>query len=138
MAEKEPTNFNVGWGFPLRFGVDGRVASVGGTSDAAPRDSELRQAFHENMHHLVTTGRWERVMSPNFGISGKLYFFQPLQSTQPALLRLEIAEQIQLWVPRLVLREILATVHPKASKISIRVAAESAEFPIAVFAELVS
>ena len=130
-------NQNVGWRFPFSFSEHGRVRSVGGQANTAPTVEEVKEALRVDAEHLLTTGRTERVMNPNFGVNAKLYLFMPLTSAEPALLKHEVVEQFDLWVGRVEVLAVAAEVDPAQPGVSIRVRTRSNEFPVESLAEVV-
>lgn len=122
-------NRNVGWGFPFMF-MNGKVRSVGGESESRPFDSELREAIVGNAVHLLATNKYERVMHPHFGVSTRVYLFDPLHSRRPAMLGLEIAQQFAMWVDRVRLAQFSAELTPERASLQISAVLESLEYPV--------
>lgn len=129
MADPPIRNRNVGFGFPLSFS-NGRLRSTGGVSSATPTADQLRESFLLDAVHLLATGKGERVMHPHFGVDTRVYLFDPLNSRQPALLGIEIAQQFALWVRRLRLTSYSAVLDPQRAAIRIEARLESLEYPV--------
>jgi len=80
----------VGWGFPVRRGTGGGVAT-------ARYEDDIR----ESIHIILGTNPGERVMRPDFGAGLNAFVFEPVNMTTMQRLRTRVEESLIDWEPRI-------------------------------------
>lgn len=100
-----------GWGFPPTF--NRREQSVEMLSGEDDIDSSLRI--------LVTTGLGERAMRLNYGSKVANMMYEPLDSSQREVLKMDIEEAIYLHEPRIRPISVNVVVEPLEGKVTIDV-----------------
>ena len=87
----------VGWAFPIRPDVRGKIAMVRG-ADTIERSIRL----------ILQTVKGERVMRPEFGSELYRLMFMPNDATTAGLARRYVQEALLRWEPRIELQEVNA------------------------------
>jgi len=90
-----------GWSFPVELDATGEIATA---ADA----EEVRQA----VHLILSTGRGERVMRPEFGAGLDQFVFAPLSVATLALIRHRVEEALVTWEPRIEVVAVRAVADP--------------------------
>jgi phage baseplate assembly protein W len=94
---REARFLGVGWGFPVARGQDGRFA-------AAAYEESIRQSIHI----ILSTGKGERVMRPDFGCGLQDLVFAVNNATTQGLAESEVEEALIRWEPRIKVERVRA------------------------------
>ncbi len=78
----------------------------GRSTTAIPARTEDNALIKESLVQIVTTGRGERVMRPDFGSSAFTFIFENNDQILAELIRDEISTAIAKFEPRVVVRDI--------------------------------
>lgn len=84
-----------GWHFPMRVNARGSIALANEEKDV-----------EEAIQLILTTGKGERVMRPEFGSDIHELIFGPSNATTFGRLELYVQEAIRLWEPRIELLDV--------------------------------
>ena len=94
--------------FPLQVNVQGGI----GLSSAC-------QNLEESIEIILGTNLGERVYRPNFGSRLGELVFEPLNVQTLLLIRLYVEEALEMWEPRIILKEVRADPDPVRGKVDI-------------------
>jgi uncharacterized protein len=99
-----------GFAFPLRVNVQGSVQ----LSSAEPN-------IEESIRIILGTSLGERVYRPNFGSRLSELVFEPLNIQTLLLIRLYVEEALEMWEPRIILKEVRADPDPVRGRVDIEI-----------------
>ena len=99
-----------GFAFPLRVNVQGSVQ----LSSDAPN-------LEESILIILRTELGERVYRPNFGSRLSELAFEPMNVQTLLLIRLYIEEALELWEPRIILRDVRTDPDPMHGRVDIEI-----------------
>lgn len=99
-----------GFAFPLRVNVQGSVQ----LSSDAPN-------LEESILIILRTELGERVYRPNFGSRLSELTFEPMNVQTLLLIRLYIEEALELWEPRITLRDVRTDPDPMRGRVDIEI-----------------
>lgn len=85
-----------GFAFPANVNVQGSVQLSADTRN-----------LEESIRIILGTKLGERVYRPNFGSRLSELVFEPMNSSTLTLIRLYVEEAIEMWEPRILLRQII-------------------------------
>ncbi|MBD1867170.1 GPW/gp25 family protein [Leptolyngbya sp. FACHB-671] len=105
-----PNYIGAGIAFPLRVNVQGSLQ----LSSAAPN-------LEESILIILRTELGERVYRPDFGSRLSELAFEPLNVQTLLLIRLHIEEALEMWEPRIILREVRTDPDPIRGKVDIQI-----------------
>ncbi|BAZ50315.1 hypothetical protein NIES4103_29310 [Nostoc sp. NIES-4103] len=105
---QEPDYIGAGFGFPLRVNVQGGVQ----LSTAQPN-------IEESIIIILRTDLGERVYRPNFGSRLSDLVFEPLSIQTLLLIRRYVEEALEMWEPRIILKQVRADPDPIRGKVDI-------------------
>ncbi|MBD2692109.1 GPW/gp25 family protein [Anabaena catenula] len=105
---QEPDYIGAGFGFPLRVNVQGGVQLSAATSN-----------IEESIMIILRTDLGERVYRPNFGSRLSDLVFEPLSTQTLLLIRRYVEEALQMWEPRIILKEVRADPDPIRGKVDV-------------------
>ena len=80
----------IGWKFPVRVGVDGKIIM-----------SKYEDDIHESIRIILGTAKGERVMQPDFGCGIHDLVFEPMNTTTLSLIQNSVREGLTVWEPRI-------------------------------------
>jgi phage baseplate assembly protein W len=86
----------IGLSFPSTVSVQGGIQMSAGY-----------QNLEESIFIILGTKLGERVYRPNFGSRLSELVFEPLNSSTLALIRLYVEEALEIWEPRIILRQVI-------------------------------
>ena len=87
-----------GWAFPLQVDAGGRIAL-----------SEYENDIKEAIWLILSTGKGERVMRPDFGCGIHDYVFSVIDTSTVTLMENSVKEAVTLWEPRVRLTGVKAS-----------------------------
>lgn len=99
-----------GWGFPLQVNVQGGIQ----LSTATPN-------LEESIVIILRTDLGERVYRPNFGSRLSELVFEPMNVQTLMLIRLYVEQALEMWEPRIILKEVLADPDPIRGRVDIEI-----------------
>jgi hypothetical protein len=105
-----------GFAFPVSTNVQGSVQLSGGTT-----------SLEESIRIILGTRLGERVYRPNFGSRLSEMVFEPMNTQTLLLIRLYVKEAIELWEPRLILRDVVTEPDPLSGLVHINIIYEPKE-----------
>jgi len=105
---QEPDYIGAGFAFPLRVNVQGGVQ----ISTAQPN-------IEESIMIILRTNLGERVYRPNFGSRLSELVFEPLSTPTLLLIRRYVEEALEMWEPRINLKQVSAEADPVKGKVDI-------------------
>lgn len=105
---KESDYIGAGLAFPLRVNIQGGIQ----LSAAEPN-------IEESIIIILRTNLNERVYRPDFGSLLSELVFEPLSTQTLLLIRRYIEEALEMWEPRILLREVRADPDPIRGKVDI-------------------
>ena len=105
---KESDYIGAGLAFPLRVNIQGGIQ----LSAAEPN-------IEESIIIILRTNLNERVYRPDFGSLLSGLVFEPLSTQTLLLIRRYIEEALEIWEPRILLREVRADPDPIRGKVDI-------------------
>lgn len=85
----------VGWKYPVRVGLDGKIAM-----------SENEEDIKEAIWIILGTAKGERVMRPDFGCGIHELVFASINPTTISLVENSVREGLTLWEPRIELIKV--------------------------------
>lgn len=97
-----------GIAFPLQINVQGGIQ----LSAAEPN-------IEECIIIILRTSLGERVYRPNFGSRLSELVFEPLNTQTLLLIRLYVEEALEMWEPRIILKDVRADPDPVRGKVNI-------------------
>jgi phage baseplate assembly protein W len=97
-----------GLGFPLQINVQGGIQLSSNTPN-----------IEESIIIILRTDLGERVYRPNFGSRLSELVFEPMNVQTLLLIRLYVEEALEMWEPRITLKEIRADPDPIRGKVDI-------------------
>lgn len=97
-----------GLAFPLRVNVQGGVQ----LSSAEPN-------IEESIVIILRTDLGERVYRPNFGSRLSELVFEPMNTKTLILIRLYVEEALEMWEPRINLKQVRADPDPITGRVDI-------------------
>lgn len=97
-----------GFAFPLQVNVQGGIQ----LSAASPN-------IKESIMIILRTNLGERVYRPNFGSRLSELVFEPLNTQTLLLIRLYVEEALEMWEPRIILKEVRTDPDPVRGKVDI-------------------
>lgn len=99
-----------GLGFPLQVNVQGGIQlSTGGPN------------IEESMVIILRTDLGERVYRPNFGSRLSELVFEPMNVQTLMLIRLYVEQALEMWEPRIILKEVRADPDPIRGRVDIEI-----------------
>ncbi|MDJ0694427.1 MAG: GPW/gp25 family protein [Mastigocoleus sp. MO_167.B18] len=105
---QEPDYIGTGLGFPLRMNVQGGIQL-----------SADQPNIEESIAVILQTDLGERVYRPNFGSRLSELVFEPLNTQTLLLIRLYVEEALEMWEPRIILKEVRTDPDPIRGKVDI-------------------
>lgn len=99
-----------GLGFPLQVNVQGGVQLSTGTPN-----------IEESMVIILRTDLGERVYRPNFGSRLSELVFEPMNVQTLMLIRLYVEQALEMWEPRIILKEVRADPDPIRGRVDIEI-----------------
>ena len=105
---QEPDYIGAGLAFPLRVNIQGGIQ----LSAAEPN-------IEESIIIILRTDLSERVYRPNFGSQLSELVFEPLSTQTLLLIRRYLEEALEMWEPRIILKQVRADPDPIRGKVDI-------------------
>ena len=99
-----------GLAFPLQVNVQGSVQLSSNT-----------QNIEESIVIILRTDLGERVYRPNFGSRLSELVFEPMNVQTLVLIRLYVQEALEMWEPRIILKEVRADPDPVRGRVDIEI-----------------
>jgi phage baseplate assembly protein W len=99
-----------GIAFPISTNVQGSVQLSNGTTN-----------LEEAIQIILGTRLGERVYRPNFGSRLSEMVFEPMNTHTLLLLRLYVQEALEMWEPRIILRDIITDPDPNSGRVDINI-----------------
>ena len=99
-----------GFGFPLQVNVQGGLQLSTGTPN-----------LEESIVIILRTDLGERVYRPNFGSRLSELVFEPMNVQTLMLIRLYVEQALDMWEPRIILKEVLADPDPIRGRVDIEI-----------------
>lgn len=99
-----------GFGFPLQVNVQGGLQLSTGTPN-----------LEESIVIILRTDLGERVYRPNFGSRLSELVFEPMNVQTLMLIRLYVEQALEMWEPRIILKEVLADPDPIRGRVDIEI-----------------
>lgn len=99
-----------GLGFPLQVNVQGGIQLSAGTPN-----------IEESIIIILRTDLGERVYRPNFGSRLSELVFEPMNVQTLMLIRLYVEEALEMWEPRIILKEVRADPDPIRGRVDIEI-----------------
>jgi len=103
-----------GLGFPLQVNVQGGVQLSTGTPN-----------IEESIVIILRTDLGERVYRPNFGSRLSELVFEPMNVQTLMLIRLYVEQALEMWEPRIILKEVRADPDPIRGRVDIEIVYQS-------------
>ena len=97
-----------GWSFPLKTNLQGGICL-----------SSAEQDVKEAIQIILSTQLGERMYRPDFGCRLSELTFAPLNTRTLFLIRLYVQEALEIWEPRIDLKEIELNPDPVLGKVDI-------------------
>lgn len=107
---QERDYIGAGFAFPLRVNVQGSVQ----LTSAEPN-------IEESIWIILGTSLGERVYRPNFGSRLSELVFEPMTIQTLLLIRLYVEEALEMWEPRIILKEVRTDPDPVRGRIDIEI-----------------
>jgi len=105
-----------GIAFPIGTNVQGSIQLSSNTRN-----------LEESIQIILGTRLGERVYRPNFGSRLSEMVFEPMNTQTLLLMRLYVQEALELWEPRIVLRDIITEPDPITGRVDINILYEPKE-----------
>lgn len=99
-----------GIAFPLQINLQGNL-----------QVSRYHANIQESIRIILGTQIGERVYRPEFGSRLAELVFQPLNRNTLLELRLRVEEALEMWEPRIIVRQIVAEPDPLEGKVSLTI-----------------
>ncbi|GET35726.1 GPW/gp25 family protein [Microseira wollei] len=99
-----------GLGFPIQVNVQGGIQLSASTPN-----------IEESIIIILRTDLGERVYRPNFGSRLSELVFEPMNVQTLMLIRLYVEEALEMWEPRIILKEVRADPDPVRGKVDIEI-----------------
>lgn len=99
-----------GLGFPIQVNVQGGIQ----LSTSTPN-------IEESIIIILRTDLGERVYRPNFGSRLSELVFEPMNVQTLMLIRLYVEEALEMWEPRIILKEVRADPDPVRGRVDIEI-----------------
>ncbi|MEP6519601.1 GPW/gp25 family protein [Microcoleus vaginatus] len=99
-----------GLGFPLKVNVQGGIQLSTGTPN-----------IEESIVIILRTDLGERVYRPNFGSRLSELVFEPMNVQTLMLIRLYVEQALEMWEPRIILKEVRADPDPIRGRVDIEI-----------------
>lgn len=99
-----------GLGFPLQVNVQGGIQ----LSTSTPN-------IEESIVIILRTDLGERVYRPNFGSRLSELVFEPMNVQTLMLIRLYVEQALEMWEPRIILKEVRADPDPIRGRVDIEI-----------------
>ncbi|HEY9892636.1 MAG TPA: GPW/gp25 family protein [Candidatus Sericytochromatia bacterium] len=99
-----------GLGFPLQVNVQGGIQFSTGTPN-----------IEESIVIILRTDLGERVYRPNFGSRLSELVFEPMNVQTLMLIRLYVEQALEMWEPRIILKEVRADPDPIRGRVDIEI-----------------
>ena len=99
-----------GFGFPLQVNVQGGIQLSTGTPN-----------LEESIVIILRTDLGERVYRPNFGSRLSELVFEPMNVQTLMLIRLYVEQALEMWEPRIILKEVRADPDPIRGRVDIEI-----------------
>lgn len=99
-----------GLAFPIQVNVQGGIQ----LSTSTPN-------IEESIIIILRTDLGERVYRPNFGSRLSELVFEPMNVQTLMLIRLYVEEALEMWEPRIILKEVRADPDPIRGKVDIEI-----------------
>jgi uncharacterized protein len=106
--DRRQDHLGKGWAFPIGLSVQGGIQL-----------SAAAQKVKESIWIILRTGIGERVYRPNFGSRLSELTFAPINSETLILIRLYVAEALEIWEPRIADLEVYTEPDPARGKVAI-------------------
>jgi uncharacterized protein len=115
----QPENYiGAGLAFPLQVNVQGSVQLSSNT-----------QNIEESIVIILRTDLGERVYRPNFGSRLSELVFEPMNVQTLLLIRLYVEEALEMWEPRIILKEVRADPDPVRGRVDIEIIYQPKDSP---------
>lgn len=106
-----PENYiGAGLGWTLQVNVQGGIQLSTGTPN-----------IEESIVIILRTDLGERVYRPNFGSRLSELVFEPMNVQTLMLIRLYVEQALEMWEPRIILKEVRADPDPIRGKVDIEI-----------------
>ncbi|MEM1242037.1 MAG: GPW/gp25 family protein [Cyanobacteria bacterium P01_H01_bin.26] len=99
-----------GLAFPIGINVQGSFQLSGDTTN-----------LEESIRIILGTRLGERVYRPNFGSRLSELVFEPMNTQTLLLLRLYIQEALEIWEPRITLKDIYTEPNPRSGLVAVTI-----------------
>jgi uncharacterized protein len=99
-----------GLGFPIQVNVQGGIQLSASTPN-----------IEESIIIILRTDLGERVYRPNFGSRLSELVFEPMNVQTLMLIRLYVEEALEMWEPRIILKEVRADPDPVRGRVDIEI-----------------
>ncbi|NEQ30984.1 MAG: GPW/gp25 family protein [Leptolyngbya sp. SIO4C5] len=99
-----------GIAFPISTNVQGSLQLSSGTVN-----------LEESIRIILGTKLGERVYRPNFGSRLSEMVFEPMNTQVLLLIRLYVQEALEMWEPRIYLRDIVTEPDPTSGQVNINI-----------------
>ena len=99
-----------GLGFPIQVNVQGGIQLSANTPN-----------IEESIIIILRTDLGERVYRPNFGSRLSELVFEPMNVQTLMLIRLYVEEALEMWEPRIILKEVRADPDPIRGRVDIEI-----------------
>jgi hypothetical protein len=116
---QQPDYIGSGFAFPLRVNVQGGL----------PLSSDTPN-IEESILIILRTDLGERVYRPNFGSRLSELVFEPLNIQTLLLIRLYVEEALDMWEPRIILKEVRTDPDPVRGKVDIIIEYQPKNSPV--------
>ncbi|MEL6939489.1 MAG: GPW/gp25 family protein, partial [Cyanobacteria bacterium J06598_1] len=111
LSSGSPNEFiGAGLSFPIGTNVQGSFQLSNGTTN-----------LEESIRIILGTRLGERAYRPNFGSRLSEIMFEPMNTQVLMLIRLYVREAIEMWEPRLTLKDVITEPDPSTGRVSINI-----------------
>lgn len=107
-TNRDEDYIGAGFAFPVHLNVQGSVQLSTGTPN-----------LEESIKIILGTKLGERVYRPNFGCRLSELVFEPMNTQTMVLIRLCVEEALDMWEPRIVLRDVMTSPDPTTGRVDI-------------------
>ncbi|XWK89409.1 MAG: GPW/gp25 family protein [Phormidium sp.] len=109
-SEEDYTYTGTGLTFPLQINVQGSIELSSDT-----------QSIEESIIIILRTGLGERVYRPDFGSRLSELAFESMSIQTLLMIRLYIEDALQMWEPRIILKEVRTDPDPIRGKVDVEI-----------------
>ncbi|MFB2982341.1 GPW/gp25 family protein [Microseira sp. BLCC-F43] len=108
--DQQEDYIGAGLAFPIQVNVQGGIQLSASTPN-----------IEESIIIILRTDLGERVYRPNFGSRLSELVFEPMNVQTLMLIRLYVEEALEMWEPRIILKEVRADPDPIRGKVDIEI-----------------